>query len=345
MKRPCVLALVLAAGCGGEDPAGDAPDLLSRWGLFAGDAARQRPAQGVVPYEVIAPLFSDHTRKHRFLRLPPGAAIEWSAEGRWSFPEGTVAVKTFSFPRDGGGERLVETRLLVREEGGWKPYVYLWDDAQRDATRLLPGKRVPVSFTDDAGTRHEIRYAVPDVNQCERCHAADGEVNLLGPRTRQLDRDNDYGEGPVNQLDHMAALGMFSAALPPREQRVRLVDPWGDAPLEDRARAYLEANCAHCHSRSGAAGASNLLLGVEITSPTELGFCKLPVSAGEGTGGRPYDIVPGQPDQSILVFRMESTVPDVRMPELPNVLIDHRGVQLVRDWIAGLAPQGCPGAP
>ena len=63
---------------------------------------------------------------------------------------------------------------------------------------------------------------------------------------------------------------------------------------------------------------------------------KPPVAAGIGSGGREYDIVPGQPDQSILTYRIASTHPGVMMPELGKRLVHEEGVALVRQWIAAM---------
>jgi len=54
-----------------------------------------------------------------------------------------------------------------------------------------------------------------------------------------------------------------------------------------------------------------------------------------------FDIVPGTPDESILLHRMLSTEADVAMPELGRALVHIEGVSLIRDWIAAL-PGGCP---
>ena len=86
---------------------------------------------------------------------------------------------------------------------------------------------------------------------------------------------------------------------------------------------------------------SGLYLDIAQTDPAQLGICKAPVAAGRGSGGRRYAIVPGQPDASILVFRIESTEADVKMPELGRNLVDDQGVALIRQWIAEL-PGTCP---
>jgi hypothetical protein len=74
--------------------------------------------------------------------------------------------------------------------------------------------------------------------------------------------------------------------------------------------------------------------------PAHLGFCKSPVAAGKGSGGLRYDIHPGQPDSSILVYRMQQQDPGVRMPELGRQLLHEEGVALIREWIASL-PGDC----
>jgi hypothetical protein len=67
-----------------------------------------------------------------------------------------------------------------------------------------------------------------------------------------------------------------------------------------------------------------------------LGRCKLPIAAGKGTGDRRHDIVPGQPDASILSYRMVSEDPAAMMPELGRSVVHDEGVQLIRDWIAAM---------
>jgi mono/diheme cytochrome c family protein len=116
---------------------------------------------------------------------------------------------------------------------------------------------------------------------------------------------------------------------------------WNDpktGTLDERARAYLEVNCAHCHNPKGPARTSALDLLASQTDPTLWGLHKPPVAAGRGTGGRKFDIVPGKPDESIMVFRMESTEPGVMMPELPRRMVDDEGVALIREWIAKMKP-------
>ena len=61
------------------------------------------------------------------------------------------------------------------------------------------------------------------------------------------------------------------------------------------------------------------------------------MAVGRGSGDRPYDIYPGRPDDSILVYRMAHSDPAIAMPELGRSTVHREGVELVRDWIAGLA--------
>jgi uncharacterized repeat protein (TIGR03806 family) len=331
--------LVLAsASC--AEPAG--PARLSEWDLFV-DGARQVPAAGVVEYEIVAPLFSDYSTKHRFIRLPESGEITVDASGRFVFPEGTVIAKTFGFREDvrdpASPERIVETRLLERRDGRWVPYVYLWDADGRDASLLRIGARVPVTLIDEDGASRSFSYRVPSTTQCGNCHGGRGEIDVLGPRVGQLDRDHDYGAGPENQLAHLVELGWL-ATVPIAP--TTFVDPSDETvPLDARARAYLHANCAHCHREGGAAEQSGLWLELEETSPSRLGICKVPAAAGRGTGGRSVAIWPGDPDRSIMTFRMQSDEPGIKMPELPTVTVHTAGVALIRDWIAAMPPTNC----
>lgn len=343
------------AGALGDGPPAsayvEAPDTLDEWRLFA-DAAKQVPGPRTVPYDVISPLFSDYTVKRRFIYLPEGAQIGYDDRERWVFPEGAVLIKTFSYPNDmrdpAKGERLLETRLLVVTKDAVVPHTYVWNEEQTRAERKVAGKKIDVRWIHTDGAERTNDYAVPNTNQCHDCHGKPEATQLLGPRTRQLDRTFDYGDGPVNQLEHMHALGMFDKAPAPRDERERLVDPFGDAPLHERARSYLDANCAHCHTPGADAGASGMWLGwrdtAEDQEPAQWGVCKRPTSAAGATCGRGSDIVPGEPDQSIYMCRLESVEPKVQMPPVGRNMVHDEGVALVRAWIESLAetlPEGC----
>ena len=342
LTLPIRLALTLACcvcvSCG--DPVVD-PPLLSDWGLFT-DFARQTPADGVVPYDVNAPLFSDYATKHRFIQLPEGTQITVDAAGRFEFPEGTIVAKTFGFLRDQRdpslGERLLETRLLVREDGHWRSIVYVYDADMREARLQAYGSRVPVSFIDTTGADVSFTYRVPNTVQCGNCHGGTGETELLGVRTDQLNRLHPYDGAMTNQLDHFVSLGWLAT----RPAGAALPD-YNDAalPLNERARSYLDANCSHCHREHGAAEQSGLWLGYAQPEGVRIGLCKPPVAAGRGTGGRTVAIAPGSADDSIMVFRMESTEAGVKMPELPTVLAHTEGAALIRQWIDAMPAVDC----
>lgn len=117
------------------------------------------------------------------------------------------------------------------------------------------------------------------------------------------------------------------------------LDP-ADATLEERARAYLDVNCAHCHNSGGAADTSALNLNIEAQLDRHFGICKPPVAVGRGSGDRPYDIYPGRAADSILVFRMEDVNPAIAMPELGRATVHVEGVSVLRDWIDSL-PGSC----
>jgi uncharacterized repeat protein (TIGR03806 family) len=335
VRRALACVALLAGACGDDGGAGAPPyEKLSQYGFFQGDVRTQRPAAGVVPFTVNASLFADYTDKHRFLALPAGGKIDYSADGTWALPTGSFVIKSFAV-----GARLIETRVFIKEESGWLPTTYLWNDAQTEATLHLVGARVPVTVRDAAGQEIALEYRVPNQNQCFGCHGARGKTELLGLRTRQMNRDLDYGAGPENQIDHLVTLDLFSGAIP--AQRSRLPDPYGGGELDARARAWLEANCAHCHGPEGAAGSTNLFLDIGVTNPIDFGVCRLPVAAGPGSGGRRFDIVPGKPEESIMTFRIASTDPGIKMPEMPVTLVDQQGVELISAWIAAMQPVGC----
>lgn len=329
-----------------SDDEGQPFDQLSDYCFFRGDPAAHQPSEGVFAYDISAPLYSDGSHKRRFIVLPDGESIGFDAQERWSWPEGTIIVKTFYFPIDEGdpdaGENILETRLLIKDNDSWDTQVYMWDEDQQDAQRNNVGRRVDVTYTDAAGDDITVDYRIPNANQCANCHGQDGDVVPIGPRTRQMTHAFQDADDAPAQLEVMASQDMFDQDLPALDDLPAIPDYRDDSlPIDDRARSYLDANCAHCHNDSGRASSSGLFLDIDITDEHELGVCKTPVAAGGGSGGRPYDIVPGAPDESIMIYRMDTTDSSVKMPELPLTTIDPLGVDLVSQWIADMEPTGC----
>ena len=120
---------------------------------------------------------------------------------------------------------------------------------------------------------------------------------------------------------------------------------WNDphsGTLDQRARAWLEINCAHCHNPIGPARNSGLDLRVAQIEPRKFGIYKTAVAAGRGSGGFDFDIVPGHPDDSIIMFRLKSTDAGIMMPELGKRMIHTEGVELVREWIAAMPEEERP---
>ena len=352
------------------------PERLSDWHLFDVRDGELVPNGGVVPYELNTPLFTDYAHKLRTVWMPDGAAATYHGQDAFDFPVGTILSKTFYYPRlpgeprgsdrvarsedDGtlpGGRlalaqvRLIETRLLVRRADGWIALPYVWNAEQTAARLERAGALVPLALVDGEVSAEPATYAVPDENQCAGCHASDLKARTLhplGPTARNLNRDvlvvGDDGATLVDQLGEWQRSGRLLSA-PAREDTPRLAS-WrdADAPLDARARAYLDVNCGHCHSERGPGNTSGLWLRSDVADPLRLGRCKLPIAAGQGTGDRRYDIVPGDPDASILTYRMASSDPGVMMPELGRSVVHREGVELIRAWIAaqdgacGVAP-------
>jgi len=325
----------------------DAPaPRLSDYRLFV-DAGADRPNARVVPYDLATPLFTDHAEKHRFVFTPPGETIGYAPSGVLDFPVGSVLVKTFAYPADlrrpGREARKVETRLLIHRPGGWSAATYVWNAEGTEAVLKRAGARLPVRFTDRAGRQVDLDYAVPNQNQCKTCHQVDGAVSPIGPKARNLNREVALAAGGrANQLEHWRRTGLLAGA-PEPAARPRLA-AWDDPrePLEARARAYLDVNCAHCHSPSGSASNSGLFLAAEQASPAALGVGKPPVAAGRGAGDLAVGVDPGHPERSILAFRMASGEPGVMMPELGRALVHEEGVALIRDWIRAMPARGRP---
>jgi uncharacterized repeat protein (TIGR03806 family) len=362
----CVLLLLVLciAGCHqGMDPvafqADGRPPNLSDWHVVEVHDGKLMLNQGVVPYDLNTPLFTDYAHKLRTIWMPKGVAATYDPNDTFDFPVGTIISKTFYYPKgakpgevartydsrkDFAGEgldmarvHLIETRILVRRESGWAAIPYVWNDAQTDARLARTGAVIPLTLVASDQGREDFNYVVPDESQCSSCHAQDWvtrKIHPIGPKARHLNRDYRYADGDENELEHLMKVGYLTGAPKPADapRNVNWMDP--HAPLDARARAYLDINCGHCHNPKGAANTTALTLDVSAAEDRHIGLCKPPVAAGRGTGDHMFDIVPGKPDDSILAYRMASKDPGEMMPEIGRSTVHQEGVNLIRAWIA-----------
>jgi uncharacterized repeat protein (TIGR03806 family) len=319
---------------------GQMPKVLSQTGAFK-DTRHLVPIDALIPYDLVVPFWSDGAQKSRWVAIPKGK-VKFSPTGEWSFPEGTVFVKTFYLPtdaRDPSAKRRLETRLLMVGKGGAVyGVVYKWRADLGDAD-LLPDsltERIPI--TDAAGQTHEQTWYYPSRKDCATCHTALAG-GVLGVKTRQMNHDFAYPSGVAdNELRAWNHLGLFEPALHDADvQNFGSLARAGDTSrsLEDRARSYLDANCSGCHRPGGTVAGFDARYDTPLA---EQGLIDGPVLLDQGID-RPRIISPHDIWRSIAFMRVD-TVGDIRMPPLDRTTIDRQGVALLHEWIDSL-----PGRP
>ena len=315
------------------------PEDLSEFGFFL-DKRGQIPAQNVLPYELISSLFSDYTKKSRFVYVPESSRAAYEADMTYQFPLGSALVKTFYYIKNqqqkNPEKQLLETRLLLRKSDGWHAASYAWNDEQDEAKLKIAGTTINTSWIDEHGEKRDVRYRVPNKNQCQECHESNKQIIPIGPKARNLNKDIllPGSDKKINQLTYWLDGGIIDYY----PEELDLVVDWQDdtKDLNARARSYLAINCGHCHSASGNAASSALYLEFTEKRSIHLGIKKKPVAAGRGSGNKLYSIAPGSPEESILLYRMQSIDPGIMMPESGRSLTHKEGVKLIEEWILNL---------
>ncbi len=329
-----------------HDVRGPIPPLLSQTGAFS-DLRTLTPAPGLIPYDLIVPFWSDGAAKSRYLALPKGTQIGFTPDGEWSFPAGTVFVKTFELPTDEANpqiKRRLETRLLVRDDkGGVYGVDYKWRPDNSDADLL------PTSLTEDIpihgrdGSIHQQTWYYPSRENCLTCHNAHTS-GVLGLKTRQLNRTMSYPSGVTdNELRTLNHLHLLDAQLSDAQLKtLPTLAALSDASrsLEERARSYLDANCGHCHRPGGTVAYFDARYSTPLAKQE---LVDGPVLINEGID-RPHVISPHDIWRSIAYMRI-NTNGDVRMPPLARETIDGQGVEVLRDWINSMPGKDVLGPP
>ena len=225
---------------------------LSQLNLFIGDLNTLTVNSNMFKYELNTQLFTDYAHKLRIIGLPEGATLEYEDDGFPIFPTGTLIAKTFYYNLDetnpNSGQKIIETRVLIKEETEWTIGNYVWNEDQTDAVLDTNQHDVTVDFVNKNGDDVTVNYIVPGANDCTKCHSNNNNVTPIGPKLRTM----NFNINGINQLQHFIDNGYLANA--PNPSEIEVLPNWEDDvnySLEERARAYFEVNCAHCHIPGG----------------------------------------------------------------------------------------------
>lgn len=319
-------------------PTGEFYDQLSEYGIF--ETYNNNgfiPSEQLIKYEVINSLFSDYAEKERYIYLPEGEKASLRSDGHFDWPKGTILVKNFCYGKEQvGNEKIMETRLLIKEAKAWKAISYQWDDAHKDASKSKLGNVIPMDLNHN-GEKKNFEYIIPNKNQCKSCHNAKEEIEPIGFKYANIDKQITLDGKEISQVDYLIQAGVIE--LNDEKELPATMVSYEDqsAEIQERALAYLDINCGHCHRPNGPGNTSGLFLQYNETRSNHLGVCKPPVAAGKGSGGRSFDVQPGSAEQSILYYRMLTQDPGEMMPELGRSLVHDEGLEIVKQWIDSLS--------
>lgn len=326
-----------------ENPDKDRPNtfprLLSNSGLFT-SVVKQQPAPGVIPYSINAEPWADHAVADRWIAIPGDLSISLD-KGKWQYPKDTVLAKTLSMEVSVAGQngrRKLETQILHFDGLEWKPYTYEWNDKQTDASLVSAAgldRTMLTPDTDSPGGMRSQTWRLASRAECLRCHNI-WSGPPLAFHSPQLNRKSDNPANSVSQLEAFAAMGLFDSSVP-IEREVKLADP-GDsaASVTDRARAYLQVNCAHCHRmHAGGAVLSIMHHDLPLDKMKMVG-----VRPTQGTFGihSAQVVAASDPYRSVLYYRISKSGGG-RMPYIGSTEVDRAGSELIFDWIRQLPPE------
>lgn len=224
---------------------------LSELNLFAGNISELQPSIYTFQYNLTTPLFTDYAHKQRIISIPNGESMTYNGDGFPEFPNNTVIAKTFYYFINDNDESLgknkIETRVLIKQNGSWVLGNYKWNNAQTNATLDTEGATVPITWIDTEGNSNNVSYQIPSSTDCFTCHNNANTVTPIGPKLRTL----NLTINGINQLQALKDLQLLSGLTSPSD--VSVLPNWNDTsqPLEQRARAYFDINCAHCHAPGG----------------------------------------------------------------------------------------------
>lgn len=292
---------------------------LSQLQVFEGPVADLKFNFTANEYSLITPLFTDYSYKLRSISLPEGTQMTYNNEGLLQFPDNTVITKTFYYlndERDASlGRKIIETRLLIKKNGSWEMGNYLWNDQQTEAVldETTAIHVVLVDYINKDGDNESVTYEVPNMDACIECHNNSSSTFPIGPKARNM----NFEHNDNSQLQFFIDEGLLSGA--PAVNTIAVLPDWADTmdTLENRARAYMDVNCAHCHQPGGFNG-NPVVETIDLRFETP--FINTNITAMK----------------SDIIQRINSTFPNFGMPYTGITVPHSEGIALIEDYINSL---------
>ncbi|MES2410449.1 MAG: hypothetical protein V4535_03295 [Bacteroidota bacterium] len=314
---------------------------LSDYKFFQGDIKDQIPSLNVIPYEPSSSLFTDYASKKRFIWMPDGVTATYNEDGKiLNFPVGTVLIKTFYYTtiQPGNVTKIIETRIMIRKDDGWKFYEYLWNDDQTEADLVsgldfTNGSSKTITFTKPSGETITTDYRIPSDGECLACHKINEIATPIGVKPQNLNHNYTYGNVSKNILQKLVDQGYLDSFPSSIASTVDYHDV--TQPLDLRLRSYLDANCAHCHQDEARCYYRPIRFPFGLTNvDSNIGICL--VADEELSPTLQKVITPGNYNKSIMHYRMMSNDESERMPLLGRTVIHDEGVALLQQYISSL---------
>jgi len=308
---------------------------LSAYNFFEGELRNLEPTFGVVPYDLISPLFSDYAKKKRFIWMLNGTKANYVNDHTpLEFPVGTILIKNFYYNsiQPNNTTRILETRLMFKTNEGWDFANYLWNEEQTEAFFSNQGDLVDLTWQEGESLK-STTYRIPSRAECFTCHNQLDEPTPIGLKPQNINKNFNYSTGLDNQLRNLITVGYLDSDLP---GNINTTVAWDDdsEPIEMRVRSYLDINCAHCHSDDGHCNYRPMRFAYNLTDNREnMGVCIEPETQFIPNS----DIVkPNDTELSILFYRLNTTDESFRMPLLGRTINHDEGINLIEEWINSL---------
>ncbi|MFN0031324.1 MAG: hypothetical protein ACKVOR_04100 [Flavobacteriales bacterium] len=316
---------------------------LSDYRFYVGNLKDMQPNARVLPYEPINALFSDYAHKSRFIWMPQGVSATYQGDHEvLHFPDGTVMIKNFYYDHvlPGGNRRILETRLIYKKDGHWEFANYKWNEEQTEAYFDLEGSYMPLSWVDDNGIEKSVNFRIPSEAECFTCHKSNMQNTPIGPKPNNLNKWMAYDEGAMNQLEKWNQVGYLTGSLP---ADIETTVDWTDEsqPIDMRFRSYIDVNCSHCHSEYGHCYYRPIRFPFwQTTDENNLGVCIEPqeIINPDINPNLTHIIARGNPERSVLHFRMNTTDVQYRMPLMGRTLVHTEAIEMVEAYINSLTP-------